>query len=990
MPPSASSTRLVGREQELARLDDALRDCGDGISTVFVVGGEAGVGKTRLARAFLEDAATRGATTLSGRCFELVEASLPYAPFVEALRRLVQELDPEVRDAVFGSGRRELVHLLPELGPPGERAPERVSVSAQGRLFELLLGLIRRLGERVRVAAVIEDLHWADRSTLELLGFLIGNLSRERIVVVCTYRSDELHRGHPLRGFLAELDRGRSIERIELERFTRAELIEQLEELLGRFPESSLVDSIFARSEGNAFFAEELVAATREGATHELPPTLREILLARVDRLSPAAQTVLRVASVAGRQVPEDLLATVSPLSPEERVAGLREAVAHQVLILDGDDAYAFRHALAREAVYEQLLPSERTELHDAYARALESRPERPVGEIAYHWAAAHNLGRALVSAVVAGDAAQRSYGFAEAQRFYEQALELWPRVPEADRADLDEVALIRRAAEAANLAGDHGRAAAFASTAIRATSTQDPVFAGLLHERLGRFLWASGDSEAALRAYEEAVRLVPAVPPSPARARALAAQGQALMLMARYGESKESCDDAIAIARAVGARAEEGHALNTLGFDLACLGDPETGVERLREALAIAEEVGDLDDLARAYLNRSELLAGPLNRLEEALALAIEGVALSRRVGLASDYGVSLQANAALALYGLGRWEEALSILAEAEQARPIEMAAIDLHQALARLYVSRGEFQSATAQLDAVRRMMVNTVDPQYNVPLCAREAELALWQRNHAEARRAIAKGLLHLAGTDDIWFMGPLIWLGAWADVDAALELRVRRAAAEEPQPGRFLDEIRAVLSRRERAGSYVPPGTLAYAGLCEAELSRLAPDPDPGRWRTAAAAWERLGHPYPFAYARWREAEALLVGRQARAAERPLREAYDVATRLGARPLLAELGALAGRAKVALESAPPAQEKPSLATELGLTRRERQVLALLAEGLTNREIATILFVTEKTAAAHVSNILGKLGVRSRVEAATAVHRLGLLPEPLSNN
>jgi DNA-binding CsgD family transcriptional regulator len=950
-----------------------------------VVAGEAGVGKTRLVRELLRYASEEGATPMTGSCFELAEASLPYAPFVEGLRRIVPELTPERRDFVFSAGRPELVHLLPELSAADDLEPDRVTASSQARLFELLLGVLQRLGEDAPVVAVIEDLQWADRSTLDLLGFLIRNLGRARVLEICTYRSDELHRGHPLRPFLVELDRRRSIERIELPPFTPPEIAEQLEQIGGERPDPALVRSIYERSEGNAFFAEELFAAARHGGTRELPPTLREILLARVDRLAPAGQAILRVASVAGRRVSEGLLAAVSPMSSDGRVRGLRDAVAQQVLVLEAGAGYAFRHALQREAVYGELLPAERTELHAAYARAL-SGSESATGEVAYHWREARDLPRALVASIEAGHAAESAYGFAEAQTFYELALELWQQVPDAaERAGVDEVALERRAAEAANLAGDHGRAAALMRSAIAQAEGDAPELAGLLYERLGRFLWASGDSSDALTAYETALQLVPERPPSPARARALAARGQAFMLLARYEESRQSCEEAIAVARAIDARAEEGHALNTLGFDVACLGDPEAGVEHLRRALEIADDVGDLDDLARAYLNLSELLAGPLNRLDEALQLALDGVELSRRVGLARDYGVSLQSNAAAALYGLGRWDEALRILAEAEQANPIEMAAIDLHQGCARVLVSRGRFDDAARHLDTLHGLMVNTVDPQYNVPLAAREAELALWQGSHAEARRVVGAGLEALDGTDDAWFVGPLLWLGAWAEADALLEARVRRRGEEEADPGRFAAQARAVIGQGTNVGRFVPPSTVGYAVLCEAEATR-AGAPRPQVWRAAAEAWGRVGHPYPGAYARWREAESLLQSRRTREAEGALRVAHVVASQLGAGPLLAEVTALAARARfdISLEPPEPEQEHSrTLADEVGLTRRERQVLELLARGLTNREIASTLFVTEKTAGAHVSSILGKLGVRSRVEAATAAHRLGLV-------
>ena len=255
-----------------------------------------------------------------------------------------------------------------------------------------------------------------------------------------------------------------------------------------------------------------------------------------------------------------------------------------------------------------------------------------------------------------------------------------------------------------------------------------DPTLAGLLRERLGRYQWASGDSEAALSAYEEAVRLVPPAPGS-ARARVLAAHGQALMLTARYRAARSRCQEAIAIARAAAARAEEGHALNTLGLALAHLGLPELGASDLLEARAIAEETGDLDDLARAYLNYSELLAGPANRLEEAVDLALEGFGVCQRLGLASDYGVSLLANAASAQFALGRWAAAEQLLAQAGQLHPRETASIDLHHARARLLVAHGREEAAHAHA-ALRGMSHATIDPQYMAPLRATEAELALW--------------------------------------------------------------------------------------------------------------------------------------------------------------------------------------------------------------------------------------------------------------------
>jgi DNA-binding CsgD family transcriptional regulator len=509
---------------------------------------------------------------------------------------------------------------------------------------------------------------------------------------------------------------------------------------------------------------------------------------------------------------------------------------------------------------------------------------------------------------------------------------------------------------------------------------------AGLLWERLGRFLWAAGDSVTALEAYEEAVRLVPLEPSSAARARVLAARGQGLMLLSRHEESRACCEEAIAIAREVGARAEEGHALNTLGCDIGYLGEPAAAVGHLVQARQIAEEVGDLDDLARAYLNLSEVLARPLNRLDEALALAREGIELSRRVGLAGDYGVSLQTNAADVLFRLGRWEEAAAVLRDAEDRNPIEMAAIDLHQAYAKLDVGRGSYDAAVERLEAARRLMIKTVDPQYQTELRTREAELALWQGRPAEAHAAAAAGLRDLIDTDDVWFIGPLLWLGVRAQADAAAD-RLRDGERSDAQRVGLdlLDRAREIVAAGERGTRFVPAVTMAYALLCEAEIARLERRGDPEPWQRAAEAWDALGHPFPAAYARWRQAEALLARRRAREGAEVLDAAHAAAQQLGAAPLAYELTLLARRARVELTNGrppePAQQDDPGV--RFGLTRREREVLGLLAEGLTNREIAQALFVTEKTAGAHVSSILAKLHVRSRLEAATAAQRLGLV-------
>ena len=808
-----------------------------------------------------------------------------------------------------------------------------------------MLALLGRLAEDGPLVLVLEDAHWADASTRDLLRFP-RNLSAEPVLLVVTYRTDDTPRGHPLRGLVAELVRTHAARTIALAPFTRPETGQLLAGLLGDVPERPLLDAVFAGSAGNAFLAEELAAA---GGSASL--TLRELLLVRLEPLPEESRTVLRALAAAGRPAGEPLLGAVTGLPEPALHAALRGALERETIVIR-DDAYAFRHGLLRDAVYAELLPGERASLHAAYGRALGDP-----AELAHHWDAAGDRERALVAHVEAAELMERRYGFGEAARHYQDALALWdvmpmPSTSPAARGRRCCAARLRPPTSTATTRG--------AAELVRAAVELEP--SGVLDERLGRFLWAAGDSRAALTAYERAVELVPATP-SPQRARVLAARGQALMLTARHRESRACCEEAIAIAEATGARAAAGHALNTLGVDLAYLGEPDAAVARLEEARAIAEEAGDLDDLARAHLNLADVLAGALDRPTDAVDQARRGAELCRRVGLARDYGVSLQAVAAAALYALGRWDDADAVLVEAEAAHPTEMASVDVLHSRAALLVSRGE--PAEDVLARSRALTANTVDPQYNAPLCAREAELALWRGEPEIGLAAVGEGLAHLEGSDNDWLAAPLLWLGAWAEADA-------RGA------GALRDELR----RRANAIFAPNPSTAAYVAICRAELARAERCEDAVTYEGAAAEWVRLGRPYLAAWAGWRAAEAHLLARRGQAGEAALRRAHDVARELGARPLATELERLARRARIALDpAAAPAEPAPA---RFGLTLpRELEVLALVAHGHTNREFAGALFITEKTAGLHVSNVLRKLSVRSRVEAATAAHRLGLL-------
>ena len=960
------------------------------------------MGKTRLVAEFTSRAIDSGASVLTGGCVALIEGELAYAPLVEALRGLLQRLDPAAVTGLLEGGRSDLARLLPELGEADRlpAAPDPPDAAGQVRLFAALVGMLRRLSQSAPVVVVVEDLHWVDRSTLAFLSYLLGSLRDERLLLVVTYRSDELPALHRARRWLAEQHRSGRVEHLELQRFTRVELAEQLSGIVGA-PAPDLVEEVFARSEGNPFFAEELVAFSALGVAGALPTRLREVLLVRVGDCSPTAQAVLRVAAVAGRRVDERLLVAVAPLGEAELLAGLREAVDRQVLTVQpGQDAYTFRHALLQEAVYDELLPGERARLHaalaDSIADGLGSGAmdwSGSAAEVAVHWHRAHDLPKAVQWSIRAAVEAEAMHAHAEAARHYRRALEVWDRVSDAEaRAGVDRVEVLQRAAGAANASGDTDRALALVEQALGLVDpVRDPVRAGLLNERRGLYVMVSrGDLASRFEALAEAVRLIPAQPPSRERARVLASYAEALVYAAQIDEARAAGEEAVVIARQVGADLELGRALLALGGAQAASGASEAAVVSLRESCRLAEQHADLDTLGLAYgwLGECLMLAG---RLEDAVEVSRSGREPLRRLGLVGQWqDTFLLSQAAEALLKLGRWDEAHEVTAQA-LARATPDARF-LFSTAAELEIGRGEFQAAEAHLELIKEQSLSPAGmPEAARDYAALTAELGLWQGQPEEAQAAVQEGLDRVANTNEQVRSGRLLWLGMRSQADRA---ELGRARHDQGEVEAAIGAADALASRAAAMapnplvpGATPTPATGAVTALFNGERSRLEGRSDPAHWQAAAAAWLALGRPYPAAYAQWRQAEALLVGRQpAGGAAEPLRAAHAAARRLGARPLLRQIQALARRARIALE-VPPAEAvaTPSPHGHLGLTARELEVLRHVAAGRSNREIGDALFITPKTASVHISNILRKLQVTSRVQAATTAHRLGLVDE-----
>ena len=980
-----------------------LRRAVAGGSATAVVSGDAGVGKTRLVTELIKRCEAQGALALAGACLDIGDGVLPYAPITEALRRAATLLTETDLDRVLGEARAHLTRLVPELAlPPDPNRPgtsPAAELSAPGQLFELLLGVVRRLAERGPVVLVIEDLQWADRSTRDLLAFLLRN-TRTGVMLVMTYRSDDLRRGHPLRPYLAELDRRGGVERVELAGIEHREVAQLLAGILGHAAPPALVGEIMARSDGNPFFAEELLAAHVHDV--DLSSALRELVLTRVRALTVPARQMLETAAVAGRRVDHDLLAGVTGLPPQQLIGLLREAVDDHVLDVERGltgDVYAFRHSLVQQAVYNDLLSAQRGPLHADYAHALTRRIQErggaatagalELGQLAYHWRAAGCLGDALLTYVQAGMAAEATIALAEAQQHYELAVELWEQAPEVvERSPLDRGALLERAAHTAYLTGEPDSAITLAGQALTELDHTDRPRVGAVLTRLALYHWAAADSTQAMATIEHAMATIPADPPTRERAGVLASHARLLMLFGRNTQACQRSEEAIAAARLVGARAEEAQALNTHGAAHGNLGHNAAAIGFYEQARTVAEEIGDPYELCRAHNNLAMSLS-KLGRSAEALTIGLDGARLARRFGLMRTIGAHMLAFAAESLVWLGRWDEADRLLAEVFD---LDLPASERAAALlssAGLSLCRGDLGAARRDLAQIAAGSTSTPDPRTAAISYILLAELATTEGRLADARIAVSDGLAALASSIDPELVVDLCLGGLTAEAGAAEHARALRSAGEQDdavtRAATLLERAHAVVSAE---GIVTTPYMAATIAASEAEWTRTVGPSDPDRWSDAVNAWEQLEFPYWAAHARWRRAEALLATGAPRAdVEAVAAAAWRVASRLGARQLTAELESLARRSRIRLDNSPISanhsdERQPDAGAQFQLTARERQVLALLADGRTNRQIAQTLYISDKTAGVHVSHVLAKLDVTNRGEAAAIAHRLGL--------
>ncbi|MFE2564094.1 helix-turn-helix transcriptional regulator [Streptomyces mirabilis] len=979
-----SGTPFIGRDDELARLTGVLDRARAGTPRAVVLSGDAGVGKTRVLTEAAAHATRTGMTVLTGHCVDLGDVGLPYLPFTEILG----VLGGDERFAAALAAHPAVDRLL------GSGSGTDTDTGSRLRLFEGVAGLLADAADITPLLLVLEDLHWADQSSRDLLRFLLsrGVLQNptpgsptHHLALFASYRSDDLHRRHPLRPLLAELARLPSVDRLELRPMADAEVARLVRALRTDALSDTTVRRIVDRAEGNAFYAEELLAALPgdlDPAAPAMPSGLADLLLIRIEQLSDTAQQVLRTAAVAGRRVEHDLLRDAVQLPEDELESALREAVGRQLLVPGDDATYSFRHALAREAVYADLLPGERVRLHGAFAKLLAGRGHtaKSAAERAHHSRESHDLADALTASLEAADHAQRVGAPAEELHHVEAALELWPAVdPGARPRTGDPVTLTLRASAAAAHAGETHRAVSLTRAALaRAGSDADSELAARVRYTLAGNLMRVDSLKAAFTYSSEALAMIPAEPPSYTWVWAAATH----VMAARYMGHDE---DAERVARQALRTAEElelADAQADLIISLVGLEDHNRrtaeGRQRLRQARDLARRAGNVSVEMRALFNLA-IGAYESGALDECLTWLAEGLERANRSGLVSSpYALELRYLQSLILYTLGRWDEcARAAAVDAERLPPAGGFAVGpgLYVALAR--GEEGAAERARALLDGPFDWMATLVAGIVLTDAAALRGD----PEGAVASVRTTLSSLSDGSGSERPDIGVRLAALALSAVADAAVELRLTRDNASAQRWADLateLVEVARTTAAKGEDGSRQGPEGLAWLARAEAEWLRAHSGPEVAAWERAVAAFD-YGDPYELARCERRLAEALLVAdRREEAAERA-RAARDTAVRLGAVPLREELDTLIRRGRLA--------DSPSAADRVpALTARESDVLRLLARGRTNRQIGEELFITGKTASVHVSNILAKLGASGRTEAVAIAYREGLVGPP----
>jgi DNA-binding CsgD family transcriptional regulator/tetratricopeptide (TPR) repeat protein len=994
----AGPAAFVGRERELSCLLEVL----GGDARLVLIVGDAGVGKTRFAEEGMARAAAAGMVMIRGECLPLA-GTLPLLPVASALRELARldggKLMESALAAAPGYVRGEVARLLPGLG--GGAVPDsRDGEWSRQRLFSAVAELLAAAGRAgSRVGLVAEDVHWADSATLDCLTVLAwaGRPGRVRVVVTC--RGDEAPLAGHVAGWLAQARAAAGVEEIRLGPLSRAQTAEQVSALADGPVSPRVLDELYARAEGNPFFTEQLVAAALGDDTAGgglavpagLPARLAELLAARAGRCAGDAQAVLAGLAVAGRPLGEGLLVQVTGLGAGAVRQGLLELAAARLLADDAPGGgHRPRHALLAEAVAGGLLPGERTALHERTARALALAGDPTLAaEVAGHWQAAGRPADELPARVAAAGAAEQVFGYAQAAAHWQRAIELGQAQPDAaDAAGIDVPRLSVRAIDAFYHAGDSVRAGLAAEEAYRRFADHaDPVIAAVVCHRAAVARAKDGPATG-LPVMEEALRLFEQAPPSSDHANALLDYTTIFLLYAeeRLQAGRTALDRALEIAEAAGATALIPRALSVIAFTAFVRGQVEEAFAVLERGWALARAARDGPALMWLAGNESGALL-KLGQFQRAADVASRGLDDARQAGLQSwDLASRLAAHASEALLALGRTAEAAALI-DPLTATPPDPDHWPAQVIRAEIDLLRGDTGAAARRWQLMETLPAITSRVDFGYDGAPRAAEALLWAGRPVDALRETRRALALFHVPDLTILCGRLLTAGMRACADLAGQARARRDPAAAEDAVAAADELVSWVGQMGSVPFTDHPTVAAIPAeraTWDAERTRLTGDSDPAAWAAAAKTWDSLSCPHRAGYARWRQAQAQLdAGQPATAAASALRGAAVAAD--GHEPLLVQIRGLAQRARISLQPLAVTSVPPPVnpAVPYKLTGRELAVLRLLAAGRTNAQIGAELYISPRTAGVHVTNILRKLGVSGRVQAAAVAERAGLL-------
>ncbi|MEP7022417.1 MAG: AAA family ATPase [Actinomycetota bacterium] len=987
---------FVGRGRELARFQRALA----GDARMLLVVGDAGVGKTRFVGEGIRQASQDGTVSVWGGCLPLTE-KLPLMPVAEALGELSMLQGGRLLETALGMiapyARTELARLLPQLGSGDADPGGPVGGWQRERLFSAVADVLAAVARQCPVGLVVEDVHWADSATLDFLTFLTAaTRDAAGLTVVVTCRGDEAPVEAHVAAWLAHVAGSSVVHEIRLGPLSRSEVTEQITGLTGGPPSADVAGDVYARGEGNPFFTEQLVAAAladpagnRCDVPSGLPVRLAELLLARAERCSGPARQVLAAFAVAGRPLSEAMLGDIAGLDLDAVRAGLRELVVARLLadsVTGG--APRPRHMLLAEAVAADLLPGERLVLHERIARVLQAAGGPLAAEAAGHWAAAGRAAEELPARVLAARAAERVFAFAEAAAHWQRAVLLWPETDTGATGELDLPGLYVRAIDALEVAGDTGRAGALAEDAYRRfASHPDPAIAAAIHLRAAAFRMIE-EPAAALPLLEDAITLAGQSPLSAGHAGAWLRYGQ-VFLHTGVGDreaSRTALNRALEIAEACDATALIAQCLICLSDHAFASGDLPQGFALLSRARTLAEASDDGQTIVWLAAVESMALANT-GKLQACLDTALRGLMAARQTGHQDSADVGyLVNNAAVGLTWAGRTAEAAALIDPLTSGRP-DRDHWEAHVCRASIDVLRGDLEAAGRRFQQISAIISRFGSFGWDIGTAEAAADLALWRGRPDEALGIVKPALVSFKPPDLAFYCASMLTVGIRACADLADMARARR---DEPA-------VSAALAAANDLASWADSQTVspladhpysaqipADRATWDAERTRLAGASDPAAWATAARAWENLGRPHSAGYAWWRNAEAQLAAGQPRLAAEALRTAAVAAA--GHEPLLTQIRTLAQRARIPLGTpgtVPSAGHPADQPAPYRLTDRELAVLRLLTAGRTNAQIGAELYISPKTASVHVTSILRKLGVTSRVQAAARAERAGMI-------